>query len=262
MKLHFYGADRCVTGSCHCLEINGKTHPGGLRLTAGARRAGQPPCSPSAPGDIDILLVTHAHIDHTGRIPLLVKHGFHRPHPDHTPDSRSDEASCCSTPLTFRRATPSTANRKGRARGPRARSSRSTPPRTRWTSSSYVTDLRVYSQSVDLCEGVSAVFTDAGHLLGSASITLELHGGRRAQDDRLLRRYRQRRPAHHPRPAAFEEGGLCGDGVHLRRPQPHRGVELHRRAGGDHRRDARQGRQRRHPVVRRGPHAGAFVLHP
>ena len=24
MKLHFYGADRCVTGSCHCLEINGK----------------------------------------------------------------------------------------------------------------------------------------------------------------------------------------------------------------------------------------------
>ena len=31
-----------------------------------------------------------------------------------------------------------------------------------------------YKEKVDLCEGVSAVFTDAGHLLGSASITLEL----------------------------------------------------------------------------------------
>lgn len=37
MKLHFYGADRCVTGSCHCLEINGKKILVDCGLQQGAR---------------------------------------------------------------------------------------------------------------------------------------------------------------------------------------------------------------------------------
>ena len=63
-------------------------------------------------------------------------------------------------------------------------------------------------------------------------------------------------------PTYLDRRGLRGDGVHLRRPEPHGGVELHRRSGEDHRRDHRQGRQRGDPLLRRGPHPGAAVLHP
>ena len=76
MKLHFYGADRCVTGSCHCLEINGKKILVDCGLQQGRDELDNRYLA-FAPGNIDILLVTHAHIDHTGRIPLLVKNGFH-----------------------------------------------------------------------------------------------------------------------------------------------------------------------------------------
>ena len=76
MKLHFYGADRCVTGSCHCLEINGKKILVDCGLQQGRDELDNRYLA-FAPGNIDILRVTHAHIDHTGRIPLLVKNGFH-----------------------------------------------------------------------------------------------------------------------------------------------------------------------------------------
>ncbi len=75
MKLSFYGADQCVTGSCHCLEVNGKR----ILIDCGLQQ-GQDNIDnrelPFAPNTIDYVLVTHAHIDHTGRIPLLVRQGF------------------------------------------------------------------------------------------------------------------------------------------------------------------------------------------
>ena len=127
MKLHFYGADRCVTGSCHCLEINGKRILVDCGLQQGRDELDNAMFAFN-PGDIDILLVTHAHIDHTGRIPLLVKRGFTgRILTTRVPTSC---ASCCSTPLIFKRATPSTATARVSARGA-SRSSRSIPPRTR-----------------------------------------------------------------------------------------------------------------------------------
>ena len=63
MKLHFYGADRCVTGSCHCLEINGKKILVDCGLQQGRDELDNRYLA-FAPGSIDILLVTHAHIDH------------------------------------------------------------------------------------------------------------------------------------------------------------------------------------------------------
>ena len=66
MKLHFYGADRCVTGSCHCLEINGKKILVDCGLQQGRDELDNRYLA-FAPGNIDILLVTHAHIDHPGR---------------------------------------------------------------------------------------------------------------------------------------------------------------------------------------------------
>ena len=59
MKLHFYGADRCVTGSCHCLEINGKRILVDCGLQQGRDELDNAMFAFN-PGDIDILLVTHA----------------------------------------------------------------------------------------------------------------------------------------------------------------------------------------------------------
>ena len=75
MKLSFFGADQCVTGSCHCLEINGKRILIDCGLQQGRDDIGNQDL-PFEAETIDYVLVTHAHIDHTGRIPLLVRQGF------------------------------------------------------------------------------------------------------------------------------------------------------------------------------------------
>ena len=170
MKLHFYGADRCVTGSCHCLEINGKKILVDCGLQQGRDELDNRYLA-FAPGNIDILLVTHAHIDHTGRIPLLVKNGFHgrilttRLTTDLMKIMLLDSAHIQESDAEYE-------NRKGE----RAGREHVDPLYTEQDALDvfkYVTTCE-YKEKVDLCEGVSAVFTDAGHLLGSASITLEL----------------------------------------------------------------------------------------
>lgn len=170
MKLHFYGADRCVTGSCHCLEINGKKILVDCGLQQGRDELDNRYLA-FAPGNIDILLVTHAHIDHTGRIPLLVKNGFHgrilttRLTADLMKIMLLDSAHIQESDAEYE-------NRKGE----RAGREHVEPLYTEQDALDvfkYVTTCE-YKEKVDLCEGVSAVFTDAGHLLGSASITLEL----------------------------------------------------------------------------------------
>ena len=75
MKLSFYGADQCVTGSCHCLEVNGKKILVDCGLQQGRDEIDNA-ALPFHPGSIDVVLVTHAHIDHSGRIPMLIKNGF------------------------------------------------------------------------------------------------------------------------------------------------------------------------------------------
>ena len=170
MKLHFYGADRCVTGSSHCLEINGKKILVDCGLQQGRDEMDNRYLA-FAPGSIDILLVTHAHIDHTGRIPLLVKNGFHgrilttRVTADLMKIMLLDSAHIQESDAEYE-------NRKGE----RAGREHVEPLYTEQDALDvfkYVTTCE-YEEAVELCEGVSAVFTDAGHLLGSASITLEL----------------------------------------------------------------------------------------
>ena len=170
MKLHFYGADRCVTGSCHGLEINGKKILVDCGLQQGRDELDNRYLA-FAPGSIDILLVTHAHIDHTGRIPMLVKNGFHgrilttRLTADLMKIMLLDSAHIQESDAEYE-------NRKGERAG-------RDPVEPLYTEQDaldvfkYVTTCE-YGEMVELCEGVSAVFTDAGHLLGSASITLEL----------------------------------------------------------------------------------------
>ena len=168
MKLSFYGADQCVTGSCHCLEVNGKRILVDCGLQQGRDEVDNQDL-PFAPGEIDVVLVTHAHIDHTGRIPLLIKKGF--------------QGRILTTRLTgqlmgimlldsahIQEADAEWQNRKGERAG-------RPPVEPLYTIEdaqrvSEFLDVCDYGESVGVCEGVTAEFTDAGHLLGSASITI------------------------------------------------------------------------------------------
>ena len=75
MKLTFFGAAKAVTGSCHCVEVAGKKILVDCGLQQG-RDERDNAVLDFAPNDIDYVIITHAHIDHSGRVPLLVKHGF------------------------------------------------------------------------------------------------------------------------------------------------------------------------------------------
>ena len=166
MKLHFYGADRCVTGSCHCLEINGKRILVDCGLQQGRDEVSND-AFPFAANDIDFVLVTHAHIDHTGRIPMLVKQGFQgrivatRLTADLMDIMLQDSAHIQESDAEWK-------NRKAERSGaPRVEPLYTIEDAQRV--SQYMTTCE-YNQPLDLCEGVRVEFVDAGHLLGSASI--------------------------------------------------------------------------------------------
>ena len=168
MKLSFYGADRCVTGSCHCLEVNGKRILVDCGLQQGRDEVDNT-ALPFHPGSIDAVLVTHAHIDHSGRIPMLIKNGFlgmiitTRLTADLLDIMLQDSAHIQEQDAEYQ-------NRKNKRAG-----------RPEIEPIYTVADaLRVrefvqtceYGQDVPVVDGVTAQFIDAGHLLGSASIRL------------------------------------------------------------------------------------------
>ncbi len=174
MKLSFYGADRCVTGSCHCLEVNGKRILVDCGLQQGRDEVDNT-ALPFHPGSIDAVLVTHAHIDHSGRIPMLIKNGFQgkiittRLTADLLDIMLQDSAHIQEQDAEYQ-------NRKNKRAG-----------RPEIEPIYTVADaLRVrefvqtceYGQDVPVVDGVTAQFIDAGHLLGSASIRLTCREGR------------------------------------------------------------------------------------
>ena len=173
MKLSFYGADQCVTGSCHCLEVNGKHILVDCGLQQGRDEIDNT-ALPFHPGSIDVVLVTHAHIDHSGRIPMLIKNGFQgkiittRLTADLLDIMLQDSAHIQEQDAEYQ-------NRKNKRAG-----------RPEVEPIYTVADaLRVrefiqtceYGQDIPVVEGVTAQFIDAGHLLGSASIKLTCHEG-------------------------------------------------------------------------------------
>ncbi|MEM8678888.1 MAG: MBL fold metallo-hydrolase, partial [Planctomycetota bacterium] len=80
VKLHFLGANRQVTGSRYCLEVGNRRLmvDCGLFQEREFKDRNWEPC-PLSPDSIDALVLTHAHIDHCGLVPRLVKDGFKGP---------------------------------------------------------------------------------------------------------------------------------------------------------------------------------------
>ena len=170
MKLSFYGADQCVTGSCHCLEVNGKNILIDCGLQQGRDEVNNE-ALPFHPGSIDFVLITHAHIDHTGRVPMLVKQGF--------------QGRILTTRVTANlmdiMLLDSAHIQESDAEWKNRKAARSGAPKVEPLYTMEDADGVIrrfvpchYNTIVEVCEGVKIRFTDIGHLLGSASIEVWL----------------------------------------------------------------------------------------
>ncbi len=173
MKLYFYGADRAVTGSCHCVSINGKHILIDCGLQQGRDELDNT-MLPFAANEIDYVLVTHAHIDHSGRLPLLVKQGFQGEIITTRLTARLLEIMLLDS-ANIQESDAEYLNRKGE----RAGREKIEPLYTTADAEAAIQYIRPcdYHDTLELCEGVEVTFTDAGHLLGSASITMVLTEG-------------------------------------------------------------------------------------
>ncbi len=169
MQLTFYGATEQVTGSCFLLQ----TSKAKILIDCGAVQ-GEQACAttnlddfPFEAASITVALVTHAHFDHTGRLPKLVRDGFNGIIYATTPtkslahivleDSLSvmrDQAAKCGHGVPFEEAdvVVCMAHMKGVS----------------------------YGEQVEIAPGVVAMFHDAGHILGSSYITLSVDGSETA----------------------------------------------------------------------------------
>jgi len=176
LKLSFHGADRGVTGSCHLVECAGRRILIDCGLYQGGRELDEENAEPFDfdPAKIDYVLLTHAHLDHCGRLPLLVKRGF-----------RGEIVTTAATRELSRLVMLDAAHLQEeearrlalRSVHHRKHSHLAAPLYSildAFTVLDYFGRTAVYNQPIELAPGIRATFFDAGHILGSASIFLEL----------------------------------------------------------------------------------------
>jgi metallo-beta-lactamase family protein len=176
MKISFHGADRGVTGSCHLVECRGRKVLVDCGLYQGGRELDEENTESfgfDAAG-IDVLLLTHAHLDHCGRLPLLVKRGF-----------RGEVVTTAATRelarlvmLDAAHLHEEEARRRSAHRARRGDRDSAIEPLYAVVDAlgSLDTFGRVarYDSPLEAVPGVRATFLDAGHILGSACVFLEL----------------------------------------------------------------------------------------
>jgi metallo-beta-lactamase family protein len=176
MRLTFWGAAQTVTGSMHLLELeNGKTILMDCGLFQG-RRADADAINRHFnfdPAQIDVLLLSHAHIDHAGLIPALCAQGF-RGHIFATHATYDLCAIMLMDSAHIQEMDVEYVNKKNKGKQPEV-----FPLYTQ--KDTEVALKRFISVGYDTpfspCEGVSVTYTDAGHILGSAAMVLEITEG-------------------------------------------------------------------------------------
>ena len=176
MKLAFHGADQGVTGSCHFVQCRETK----LLIDCGMYQGGRELEEENSnnfgfdPADIDLLLLTHAHLDHCGRIPLLVKRGF-RGKILCTPATRE-----LAKLVMLDSARIQEEEAEYRSKKARKKDENSEPVQPLYDTLDalncldYFENAEAFTQPGDIAPGIRATFYDAGHILGSASILLEL----------------------------------------------------------------------------------------
>lgn len=173
MQLQFYGAAGEVTGSCHIVRIGDYQVLLDCGLIQGGRHAEKRNAEPFPfdPKHIDAVVLSHAHIDHCGRLPLLVKRGFRGP--IITQNASRDLVRILLKDSAYLQEMD--AERQNR-RLQRAGRPLIEPLYGQQDAERACKQLQGhrYQQAVAVVPGVTATFHDAGHILGSASVELSL----------------------------------------------------------------------------------------
>lgn len=167
MKIMFCGASSGVTGSCHLL----KTEKHNLLMDCGQFQGGKAQeilnyePFPFEPAEVEAMILSHAHIDHCGRIPLLVKRGFRGK--IYCTDATADllEVMLLDSAHIHEMDAEWQSKRNMRAGKPAVEPLYTTADAQE--SLKYVAPI-LYDQQIQINEDMKIVFNDAGHILGSA----------------------------------------------------------------------------------------------
>lgn len=177
MKIQFCGAAQVVTGSCHLLTLdNGFT----ILLDCGLFQGREAKQGWNEkwffnPADIDCLVLSHAHIDHSGRIPQLVKDGFRGTiHCTHATRSL-----CAIMLLDSAKIQEKDAEMYNRRLEKQKNVDEDDLKEPLYTPQDVDQAMRLYTgyaydRWYPIHEDVEVLFTDAGHILGSACVTLRI----------------------------------------------------------------------------------------
>jgi metallo-beta-lactamase family protein len=173
MIIEFQGAARTVTGSMHLLHINGKRVVLDCGLFQGKREESERRnrTFPFDPASIDALILSHAHIDHSGNLPNLVKQGYSGP--IYCTSATYDLCQIMladSAHIQERDAEFVTKKHLKRGEAPVL------PLYTVNDAKAAMKNFKrmFYNQEFEVIEGVQATFFDAGHILGSASVRMKI----------------------------------------------------------------------------------------
>lgn len=172
MKISFHGAARQVTGSCHLVEAAGRRILVDCGMFQGSHELYEENAGDFGfdPATIDILLLTHAHLDHCGRIPLLVKRGF----------SGEIIATSATRDLARLVMMDSAHLHEEEARRHHRHGRHGGGHEALYDTVDAMDAVELfgrtaeYGKPLELCPGIRARFHEAGHILGSASILFEL----------------------------------------------------------------------------------------
>ncbi len=173
MKIRFHGAAQTVTGSQHLLEVNSSRVLLECGLFQGRRSETyeRNQNHPFNPAKIDAVILSHAHIDHSGNLPHLVKHDFRGP--IYATKATADLADVMLRDSGHIQEADALFINKKRAR-------RGEPPieplYTIEDAEQVASHFRPmdYDQLFEVAPGVTARFVEAGHILGSAAVSLEI----------------------------------------------------------------------------------------
>jgi metallo-beta-lactamase family protein len=168
VELEFFGAAREVTGSCHVLRVGDRTVLLDCGMFQGRRTESREKNLqlPVPAEQVDAVVLSHAHIDHSGRLPYLVACGYRGP-VYCTPATRDLCAIMLADSAHIQESDAAYLARHGR---PAAE-----PLYRQADVAELMPHMRAipYGQSFEVVTGVRARFSDAGHILGSASVALD-----------------------------------------------------------------------------------------
>ncbi len=175
MKISFYGAARTVTGSQHLVEVNGQRLLLECGLYQGRRKESYERNHnfPFDPREIKAAILSHAHIDHSGNLPNLVRQGFRGK------IYATDATAHLSNVMLLdsghiQEADAAFLNKKGREAGVKPLYTMEDAARV----AQYFHPV-AYEEDFAPVPGVRARYFDAGHILGSAGVLLEMEENRR-----------------------------------------------------------------------------------